>query len=721
MMFEGVRRGIVALQLTRALVATIGLAAGALLTWHHPLAPRGALAGFLLWTAVVAWRPGVWLFVVPATLPLLNFSPWTGWVVFEEFDLLMFGLTAGAYARAVFQPRASRRETSGLIRALRHRTVFVGLAILFAALGVASLLRGLAAAGDAPFAWFQSYVDPLNSWRVFKSLLYAGLVWPLLRREIGADPALAVRRAVSGMLVGLALVTLAVVWERAAYPGVWNFAERYRTTALFWEMHVGGAAIDAYLALATPFVAWALWSSRTPLRWAAAAVLALLTGYACLTTFSRGVYAAVVGPLVVLGVLLAVQRGAEVRATLLRALRIGVLVLGTATALSLAFVAWGHAGAGLLLIGLGGALVLLKRRSPLMPWRPVAAMALGVALALEVVTVLGLGSYMRERLAASDHDLTSRLAHWRNGVGLMQGPADWMLGIGLGRLPAAYAGGVAGGEFPGSVRLMRAGDREGQVHGQHGEGQSEGQDRSSSAVIVAGPPTRSDLNGVLALTQRVALRPVRPYQAGFDVRAQTQANVYLRLCEMHLLYPRNCQSAFVRLPPGAGPAWRRIVVSLRGPLLDPGPAWATRLGVFSIAVLNPGGVAEFRNLSLAAPDRIEALANRDFSADLAQWFPAAQSYYVPWHIDNLYLELLIERGAPALLAFLGCMGVALWGVGRAAVHGDPVAPFLVASLLGALGVGVVSSIADMPRAAFLMFFLTLFAFEVVRARRRASQ
>ena len=170
-----------------------------------------------------------------------------------------------------------------------------------------------------------------------------------------------------------------------------------------------------------------------------------------------------------------------------------------------------------------------------------------------------------------------------------------------------------------------------------------------------------------------------------------------------------------------GPTWNRIALRLRGPLLDAGSAWTPRLGLFSIAVLNVGGLAEFRNLSLVAPDRAEALANRDFSAGLARWFPTAQGYYVPWHIDNLYLELLIERGAPALLAFAVCMGLVLWRLVGGASRMEPAAPFLAASLFGVLSVGVVSSVMDVPRDAFLMLLLMLFAIEVTAPLARRNR
>ena len=757
-------RGMGLAQSTSLFVAVFCLAAGAGVAVHHPLVPLAALAAFTLWCVAVAWRPGIWLFVVPALLPLLNFAPWTGWVAFEEFDLLLLGVAAGGHAHlllahplgacrawgveakigpsedsfcrirrliaiamgqeagekwtaaANLQPTLPKPDRLLALdrpaRMSRQRAVFVGLAAVFAALGSVALLRGVASApasatGDLWLTWFQGYTDPLNSWRVFKSLLHAALLWPLLRREVQRDTASAARRLAAGMLAGLAVVTLAVVWERTAYPGLWNFSSRYRTTALFWEMHVGGAAIDAYLALATPFVAWALWSARTPLRWAMAAGLALLTGYACLTTFSRGVYAAVAGPLLLLGWLLASRHvGTEVRAAVLRALLIGALVSCLATGLALAFDAGGYVAAGLLLLCLGLLLLalffglkrVLKCRLPPPQWRSMAALALSVALTLEIFAVLGIGSFMRERLAASDHDLGSRLVHWGNGLGLMQAPADWLWGIGLGRLPGAYSHGVPGHPFPGAVQWVPP------AAGQN-----------SGAVRVSGPKAGSPLKGLFALTQRVALRPGSPGVVEFDIRARATTDVYLRLCEMHLLYSRNCQIAWLRVEPGDAD-WHHLVSRLRGPALDAGPLWAPRLGVFSIAVVNAGGVADFDRFSLIGPDATQALANRDFSHGMAHWFAAAQGYFVPWHIDNLYLELLIERGVFALLAFVLFMGFALRRLVGAASRATPVAPFLAASLSGALSVGLVSSVMDVPRVAFLLFLIALFAVEITCAK-----
>jgi len=96
-----------------------------------------------------------------------------------------------------------------------------------------------------------------------------------------------------GLALGLIGAALATIWERSAFPGLLDFSSDYRTTALFWEMHVGGAALDGFLALTVPFAMRELVVAKAPWRWALGAIAVLLAGYACLTTFSRGVYFAI--------------------------------------------------------------------------------------------------------------------------------------------------------------------------------------------------------------------------------------------------------------------------------------------------------------------------------------------------------------------------------------------------------------------------------------------
>ena len=608
------------------------------------------LVVYWLWCVTAAWRPGIWLLVLPACLPFLNFSAWTGWLVFDEFDILLLGALAGGYGRLA----CSGRSATGT----RMPAVFWWLMALLAGTALLALYRGFVDAGGFSFDWFAGYADALNSLRVFKSLGFALIFIPLLQHELAHARALANQRLATGIVAGLAVVTLAVVWERAAFPGLTDFSTNYRTAALFWEMHVGGAAIDAYLVLTTPFVVWALASARRPIVWAGAAALALLTGYACLTTFSRGVYLAVAVSLVLLGLLLWSQKSDfNLREFLGRVWR-------------------RHAPEG---------------------WRAKAGLMLVLALLAEAAVVGG-GSFMAERLTSTDRDMDSRLAHWQHGLDLLDGPADWMLGKGLGRLPANYAAHVPQGEFSGDVKL-----RDEQKPGGAANG----------FVTVRGPATMKVLGAQYALTQRVSRVSKGPHRVALEVRVRNQTDVYLELCERHLLYDGSCQRAFVRVFPGRT-AWQALTLPLGGPVLAGGAWYAPRLGMFSLSVGNAGGVADFDNIRLIGPHGKTLLENGEFSRGLAHWFPAAQAYFVPWHIDNLLLEVLIERGLAGLLLLAALMAYALWNlmVGRA--RSLPLSAYLAASLCGALWVGLVSSFMDAPRVAFLFYLLTLYSIQTAQ-------
>lgn len=647
----------------RAVAALLALACGAagvVLALAHPVSPVLAMVGFYAAVIVALWLPGIWLFAVPACLPFLNFAPWTGWLIFDEFDLLLLAALAAGYFRLVRLPRDTP------FRWTQRLSFSTAIISLFAVASLLSLARGGLDAGSFTWGWFQGYGDPLNSVRASKSLLWATLCIPLLQDALRQSVAQSCKRLVAGMLVGLVVVVLAVLWERAAFPGWFNFTSKYRTTALFWEMHVGGAAIDVYLALATPFVAWALHSARRPWQWAWGALLAVVVTYAGLTTFSRGVYLSMAAPLVLLGLLLWMQKaGLDLRAMVLS--------------------------------------LWLRRRPG--GWRAKAAWILSIALAAEVVGVLNGGSFMASRLTTTERDFGSRMAHWQRGLDLLHNPVDGLVGIGLGRLPSHYARSYPEGEWPGHV-AWRA-----------------GQGAEPPVMRVSGPDSDDELAGLFAVTQRVSPMPGVRYLATVQVRVDMPVAVHLQLCERHLLYPARCQDAYLSLQPRAGPAadpWQRIAVPLHGSNFQGNPWFAPRLGMFSVTVLGAGTHADFRSIGLLSSERQLLLANGGFAQNLAHWFPAARFYFLPWHIDNLYLEVLIERGLLGLVLWVALMGTALWHLVLGPARRQPLAPYLAASLSGGLLVGLVSSVMDVPRVAFMLFLLVFFALQLVRSPQPAK-
>lgn len=292
----GVARALPPVGLASAGMAMLCAAPCLWLAWHYPLSAPLAVVTCGAVAAVAARWPLQGLAALPALLPAIGWMPWTGWLTFEEFDLAILAVAAGGYAhqaiRHQLQP-GGLQTGPALLQWL--------LLLAFAAALCLSMVRGFDDAGGFVWGWWQGYYEPMNSLRLAKSFAFALVLLPLWL----AQWRIAANRAASawgaGLGAGLLVVALLALWERWAYTGLANFSSDYRTTALFWEMHVGGAAFDGFLALTLPFAVRELLKADSGWRWALSALAAVLGAYACLTTFSRGVYLAVPLGLTVMG------------------------------------------------------------------------------------------------------------------------------------------------------------------------------------------------------------------------------------------------------------------------------------------------------------------------------------------------------------------------------------------------------------------------------------
>ncbi|MES2946922.1 MAG: hypothetical protein V4858_00110 [Pseudomonadota bacterium] len=633
------------------LLALASLCAGLALAWHHPVWPLATVILFLAWNIALTWRWHLGLALVPAGVAFMHFSPWSGWIVFDEFDILLLGTLAAGYARLAW---AMRHPAHTALPALSQ-----ALLLMLGGMALLSLSRAVMDAGGWDFDWFAGYTDALNSVRVIKSEVYALLCVPLLHQEVLRGSARAYRRMALGMVMGLSVVVLAVAWERWVSADLLDFSTPYRTVALFWEMHVGGEAIDAYLAMATPFAVWAVVSARRPLVWLGAAMLAVLTAYAVLTTFSRGLYFATLTSLLVLA----------------------MLAFGKRSKLP------GSAAAG---------------PQPATDWRTKAIPVLYLALGIEVFVVLGAGTFMLDRMARSREDFGSRVAHWQRGLAVLHGPTDWWLGKGPGRLPNHYANLGPAGEFSGQALAAQEQDRQG---------------LENRFVTVLGPMTQKQLGGQFALTQRVPSPRKGLHVVRLDILARTATDLQLEWCARHLLYDADCRTA--QLHVAADPAWRPLVQPLTE-VASPARWHAPRLALFTVSVVNAGGRADIDNIRLQGPNQEELLTNGDFAAGLAHWLGSAQSYYLPWHIDNLFLEVLIERGLLGLLIFCALVATAMWRLAFASGRRKNSCPYAVAALTGALCVGLTGSVLDTPRVMFLFYAMALGGALLVFSRRAYS-
>ena len=271
--------------LINSLLALACSGAVAVLATHHPLSPLLALAACAAVAALVFIRLAWWPLAVLGLLPLAGLMPWTGWITVEEFDLVVLSAAAGGYARLVV--------SAELRPPMRDFWRVVLLCLPFITSTLISLHIGVADAGGLTWGWWQGYVEPLNALRLAKPLFEVLLLLPLWLAARDADQAHAELMLERGMLCLLAGVVAGVLWERVSFTGLLNFSADYRASGPFWEMHVGGAALDAALVMAIPFAAVALTQARQPLRWLVLGAVCAGALYAALVTFSRIVYAAV--------------------------------------------------------------------------------------------------------------------------------------------------------------------------------------------------------------------------------------------------------------------------------------------------------------------------------------------------------------------------------------------------------------------------------------------
>ncbi|SFF70621.1 hypothetical protein SAMN05518865_103313 [Duganella sp. CF458] len=343
-------------------------------------APRLPLAILLSgYMALLLWRPQAWLLAVPALLPVLDFAPWTGWFFLEELDLLLLATCAGGYWAV--GGAAAPTKLPGLAR---------GALGLFVLCYLVAAWRGMMPLAPLDANSFANYTSPYNGLRVLKGVLWPLVLLPLLRATAGAQGSNLQRLLVPGMILGLAACSLAVVWERMAFPGLFNFSSDYRPTAPFSAMHTGGAALDAYLAMAFPFVTLWLVNHPPPRRLALGLAALGLGLFAGLTTFSRDIYLAYTAAgavIVVLGSAHHLRGGTLSARSMLASL---LLLLLSYWVLSQVFAHGGYRGLGAAL-GLLATALLLGGAAPRLAQRPAAA-GLGLVLLLLVGLIGMLGS-----------------------------------------------------------------------------------------------------------------------------------------------------------------------------------------------------------------------------------------------------------------------------------------------------------------------------------------
>ena len=584
-----------------------------------PLGGAWLALGLLAWLALLRRWPEAWLLLVPALLPVLDATPWTGRLYVDEFDCL---LAATVLAQA-WRPL---RPAAVLDRWPAAALILVGVAAL------AALLIGCWPFPSPGPNAFNNYYSAYNGLRLVKGLVWALLLLPAVAEALQQDAAGTRRRFALGMSLGVLTAALAVLWERAMFPGLFNFSSGYRVVGLFSGMHVGGACIEAWFSMSLPFVGWWIFNSRGGSRLAAALIF-LLGSYALVVCYARGGYLASAVALAVL--LLGV--GLRPRARL--AGRASLRLNG------------GMVGRGVLLLALLGAIA----------W-PVLH-----------------GAAMQRRYAATARDLGLRTAHWADGLRLLDTrPLGGWLGMGMGSYPRLHYRYSGESVHAASYGLMQA-------DGRHW------------LQLASGSP--------IYVEQLVALQAGRHYTLSFRARALwAEAELGLPLCEKWMLYSVQCLWQVVRVPAAQG--WQRYRVELDSKTLPQRRWLASRPVKLSLVNFSPGSVAAIDDLSLRADDGSELLVNGGFESGMDHWLAVAD-IFLPWHLENWWLQLEFEQGVLGVLAHVLLLACTITALLRLRRGFNRSVPALAAALAAFLVLTAVDSLSDFPRISFIFYMVII--------------
>ncbi len=345
--------------------------------FYYPLGPVLLAIGLMLYCYWLYKNSLIGFFIVPALLPVLDFTPWTGRFYFDEFDLVILC----TITLLIIQPLLP------LVFVKRIKMVDLIIVSLFLFLICVSCIVGLTPLADPDINSFSNYYSKYNAIRVSKGFLYALLLSPFLIKVFQDNKG---RRFFSaGLLTGLAGTDFYAIFERWIFPGLFDFSADYRINALFSSMHTGGGHIESYLAMSMPFIAILFVSEKYKFAARITGILLfILSLYTLLMTFSRG----------------------------------GAIGVGT--------------GFIVLLIGFG---VHFKIYKNLISIRSLLLIGFLVVVTAGISVPVFQGDLMKARFSQAEADSESRHTHWEGAIDAMDSSLlKQLFGMGLGSFPRVF-------------------------------------------------------------------------------------------------------------------------------------------------------------------------------------------------------------------------------------------------------------------------------------------
>jgi len=313
-----------------------------------------------------------------------------------------------------------------------------------------------------------------------------------------------------------------------------------------------------------------------------------------------------------------------------------------------------------------------QRRQAVLPIGVLALMALGLLAGIG-------GGYFQQRLAQAGEDWDIRVEHWRSTVAMMDAtPMAQLFGMGLGSFPRVYLERGPADKQPATFGFVVENDN---------------------------PFLRLGHGETLYYAQRVSVRAGQRYHLELDVRSQQPgARIETPVCEKQLLNSRRCVWMAFEVPTDG--RWHRLSRDFSSGQV--GAEDGLQRPAVELALYYPGndGLIDVDNVRLLAANGGNLIGNGGFTWGGDYWFFKTHSH-LPWHIKNVWVQLLFEQGWLGLSLFSLLAAFALARLAKAAWSGQALAWAWLASLLGLFTVGLFDSLLDAPRLATLLIALCL--------------
>ena len=147
---------------------------------------------------------------VLAPLAVCGLAPLTGWITFEEMDLLVTAVASGG--NLGFALGLGPRERAPAWRqGLAYPSVTLALMAALAASTLQGLWQGVHDAGGWQFGWFQGYHEPMNAVRNSKAIFLVLLLLPLWVEAARMEPRRFTRALRTGLVLALGAASLAAL------------------------------------------------------------------------------------------------------------------------------------------------------------------------------------------------------------------------------------------------------------------------------------------------------------------------------------------------------------------------------------------------------------------------------------------------------------------------------------------------------------------------------